>query len=236
MDETRYLSILRHADLCNRKPVPWGSNSVWLVDLVHHGHHRGQAIYKPRDGETPLWDFPDGTLYRRECAAYLVARALGWSFIPATVIRDGPLGIGSVQRYVEHERRPVHPSGTPGDREQLLLIALFDYLTNNADRKSAHCLVDGDGRIWAIDHGLTFHRDPKQRTVLAQFFGQPLRPAQLAALRRWRKDRAAGARLRHRVCDLLAPGEIDDFFARLDRVLEKGGIPEGRSRGYWSWY
>ncbi|MCS6802134.1 MAG: SCO1664 family protein [Chloroflexota bacterium] len=228
------LRILRDAELANRQPVLWGSNGVWLVELLHEGVAAGRAIYKPRAGEAPLWDFPDGTLYRREYAAYLTSRALGWAFVPPTVIRDGPLGVGSVQWYIEHE------SGLTALRDclldQLRLIALFDYLTNNADRKAAHCLLDRNGRVWAIDHGLTFHCEPKQRTVLSQFFGKPVPAEELARLRRWRNDTAAVTRLRRALGDLLAPAEVDDFFKRLDRVLERGVIPEGRGRSAWYWW
>lgn len=233
MDKTT-LRILHQAELTNRQPVLWGSNSVWLVELLHQDQPAGRAIYKPRAGEAPLWDFPDGTLYRREYAAYLTCRALGWSFVPPTVIRDGPLGVGSVQWYIEHEPRALIPRD--GLLDQLRTIALFDYLTNNADRKSAHCLLGRDGTVWAIDHGLTFHRDPKQRTVLSQFFGTPIPPEELARLRRWRADRPAVERLRRALCQLLTVGEVDDFFKRLDRALERGVIPEHRGRSSWSWW
>jgi hypothetical protein len=235
VDEDRHLAILRESELCNRTPVMWGSNGVWTVDLVMRGKPAGRAIYKPRSGEAPLWDFPDGTLYKRERAAYLAACALGWTFIPATIVRDGPLGVGMVQRYIDHEERRGVPRFDRSHIPQLAIIALFDYLTNNADRKSAHCLVDGDGRVWGIDHGLTFHRDPKQRTVLAEFFGTPVEPAVLKALRRWRGDAGAVDRLRKQLCELLHPGEVEDFFKRLDKVIGGGKIPEGRSRGYWYW-
>lgn len=234
MDDTDELRILRFAEFCNRQRVHWGSNGVWTVDLAVHGRPCGRAIYKPRAEEAPLWDFPDGTLYRREYAAYLTCRALGWSFVPPTVIRDGPLGVGSVQRYIDHE------SGGAFQRQgltaQLRTIALFDYLTNNADRKSAHCLVDRDGRVWAIDHGLTFHRDPKQRTVLSQFFGTPVPVEQLLALRRWRENHAAVEGLRQLLGELLTSGEIEEFLKRVDRVLAEGAIPEGRSRDVWYWW
>jgi hypothetical protein len=234
MDDDPDLRVLRQAELCNRQPVLWGSNSVWTVDLVYEGGPAGRAIYKPRAGEAPLWDFPGGTLYRREYAAYLACRALGWSFVPPTVIREGPLGVGSLQRYVDHQ--PGSAVQREGLVEQLRTIALFDYLTNNADRKAAHCLFGVDGRVWAIDHGLTFHREPKQRTVLSQFFGARLPEAQLEALHQWRDNRAAVERLRKRLRDLLDTGEVEDFFKRLDRVLTSGTIPEGRGRGSWYWW
>jgi hypothetical protein len=131
------------------------------------------AVYKPAEGESPLWDFPSGSLYRREVAAYLVAKQLGWPRIPPTVIREeGPHGIGALQMYVtaEPDRHYLSSNAEPADT--WIEVALFDILTNNADRKSGHCLTDADGQVWVIDHGLTFHVDPKLRTVIWDFAGQ----------------------------------------------------------------
>src|SRR5581483_5868087 len=51
-------------------------------------------------------------------------------------------------------------------------VALFDCIINNTDRKAGHLLRAFDGRIWAIDHGLTFHSAPKLRTVIWDFAGE----------------------------------------------------------------
>ena len=59
------------------------------------------VVYKPIRGERPLWDFPDGTLAGREVSAYLVSRATGWDLVPPTVLRDGPLGPGACQLWIE---------------------------------------------------------------------------------------------------------------------------------------
>jgi hypothetical protein len=137
------------------------------------------AVYKPAEGESPLWDFPSGTLYRREVAAYRLSRHLGWPHVPPTVIReDGPHGIGALQMYVvaQPERHYLACGGEPAD--VWIEVAIFDVLTNNADRKSGHCLTDADGVVWIIDHGLTFHVDPKLRTVIWDFAGEPI-PARL---------------------------------------------------------
>ncbi|MCL6648629.1 MAG: SCO1664 family protein [Chloroflexi bacterium] len=230
MDESTTLGT---AEFVRWQPLPWGSNGVWLVELALAGAPAGRAVYKPRADEVPLWDFPDGTLYRREYAAYLTCRALGWEFIPPTVIRTGPLGVGSLQRYIEHDPRTSYACFRQASDDQLQRIALFDYLTNNADRKAAHFLADANGRLWAIDHGLTFHTEPKQRTVLAAFFGRPLPPALLDPLRHWRATSAATRQLRQALADLLCCHEVEQFFHRLDRVLASGTIPEGRVRSVW---
>jgi uncharacterized repeat protein (TIGR03843 family) len=156
------------------------SNYTFLAELCGaDGDASMLAVYKPAEGESPLWDFPSGTLYRREVAAYLVSRHLGWPHVPPTVVREeAPHGVGALQMYVvaESERHYLACNAEPADT--WIEVALFDVLTNNADRKSGHCLTDADGQVWVIDHGLTFHVDPKLRTVIWDFAGQPL-PARL---------------------------------------------------------
>jgi hypothetical protein len=158
------------------------SNYTFLAEL------RGQlgpeetavlAVYKPAEGESPLWDFPAGTLYRREVAAYLLAKFLGWPRIPPTVIREAaPHGVGALQMFVEAEAREHYLVSHGQSEETWMQVALFDVITNNADRKSGHCLTDAERRVWVIDHGLTFNVDPKLRTVIWDFAGQRL-PAEL---------------------------------------------------------
>jgi len=133
------------------------------------------AVYKPADGESPLWDFPAGTLYRREVAAYLLAKHLGWPRVPPTVVRESaPHGVGALQMFVEAEAREHYLVSRSQAPEVWLQVALFDVLTNNADRKSGHCLLDAEQRVWVIDHGLTFHVDPKLRTVIWDYAGERL--------------------------------------------------------------
>jgi hypothetical protein len=156
------LGLLRHA-----------SNYTFLARLSDGGQQM-LAVYKPARGESPLWDFPSETLYRREVASYLLAKSLGWPSVPPTVVREqAPHGVGAVQAYVEADPRR-HYLNTDLPNEVWRTVALFDVITNNADRKAGHCLVDLDGRTWFIDHGLTFHTEPKLRTVIWDFAGQPL--------------------------------------------------------------
>lgn len=188
------------------------SNAVYRV-LVDTGSGVPlRAVYKPVRGERPLWDFPHGTLAQREYAAYLISRRGGWDRIPVTVLRDGPLGPGSVQLWVgslevtgDHDLLridPPHqmPQGylpvvqaqdeyyadvivSHADDPALRDIALLDAVLNNADRKATALILD-DGELFAIDHGLTLHEEPKLRTVLWGFAGEPLDDDQLAQLTR----------------------------------------------------
>jgi uncharacterized repeat protein (TIGR03843 family) len=140
------------------------------------------AVYKPVRGEQPLWDFPSGTLHRREIAAYEVSASLGWGLVPCTVLReDAPLGPGSLQRYVPHDLDEHYftllERGEPDVVEQLVTMVVFDLLINNADRKGGHVLLErcADGaHVRLIDHGVTFHPEPKLRTVGWHFAGEPV--------------------------------------------------------------
>ncbi len=202
--------------------IPWGSNYTFLATLSHGEEPEALGVYKPRRGEAPLWDFPDGTLYRRERAAYIACQALGWDFIPLTVIRDGPEGVGSMQLFVETDGSPHRPQLADAHRGQLARIALYDLVTNNADRKAGHCLVGTDGKIWGIDHGLTFHTDPKLRSALWEFYQEPIPPALLQDVRALLESPERRAALEAELEDLLARAEVHTFFARAERVVEAG--------------
>ncbi len=205
-----------------------GSNDVFLVTLgVKNETVRG--IYKPRRGEAPLWDFIDGTLYQREYAAYLVSRTLGWPLIPPTVIRNGPHGVGSVQWFV-----PAHPltdyrSLFARRAAELKEVAVFDYVVNNADRKAGHCLEGLDGRLWIVDHGLTFNAVPKLRTVIWDFIGAPVPPELMPSLEACRKLLGNGGALRQTLSRLLDAAEMEALERRLSRIIERPLFPEPTS-------
>ena len=148
--------IIRNGEIVACQLTPAGSNYTFLVQ-VKLGDATSLAIYKPRDGESPLWDFPRGTLYKREYAAYVLSQVLRWDFIPFTIIREGPYGIGSVQQFVEHDPRQNYYSLTEASAGQLKTIACFDLVANSTDRKPNHLILDSAGKLWSIDHGLTFH-------------------------------------------------------------------------------
>jgi uncharacterized repeat protein (TIGR03843 family) len=160
------LARLRSAELEVIGLLAGASNHTLLVRM---GSDHCLAVYKPQRGERPLWDFPSGTLYRREVSAYEVSRFLGWDLVPPTVARDGPVGVGSVQQFVVHDPKQHYFTLVEDSRlhQRLAQLATFDVLINNADRKGGHVLrmVEGD-RVVGIDHGLTFHTQPKLRTVI----------------------------------------------------------------------
>lgn len=183
------------------------------------------AVYKPRRGEAPLWDFPEGTLCAREVAAYVVSRALGWPNVPATVLRDGPYGVGSVQRFVPHD--PEEHYFTLAERfpEEFRRVAAFDMVVNNADRKSGHCLLGEDGRIFLVDHGVCFSDEPKLRTVIWDFIGDPVEEGTRADVRRLAGE-IRGGQVRDELANLLAPAELAALAERADTVAAAVRFPE----------
>ncbi|MGO4598406.1 SCO1664 family protein [Terrabacter sp. 2RAF25] len=214
----------------------------------------GHVIYKPVRGERPLWDFPDGTLAGREVATHVVSQLGGWDVVPTTVLRDGPLGPGSVQLWIGDPFDPVAddrvvdlvpagrtPAGwravfdgeTPGGASVTVVhsgaddvrsLAVLDAALNNSDRKGSHCLRDGDGRLWAIDHGLTFSPTPKLRTVLWGWAGEPLTETDIGHLRQLLgalEDDVA----RSRLDDLLPEGDVEALARRVTRLLARGVHP-----------
>ena len=234
--EADALALLETAEITATKLIPWGSNYTFAVALETPNGREQLAIYKPRAGEAPLYDFTEGTLYRRERASYLLSRDLGWDIVPPTVIRDGPHGIGSVQLYVEPAADGADGRRFWGScRPEIERLVLFDHLANNADRKIGHCLRDRRGKVWGIDHGLTFNRYPKLRTVLWQYVGSPISPELLADLARFR---ARSTELRREYGRLLDRAEVDALFARVDRSLETRAYPNLNPRrnvpyGWW---
>ena len=146
--------------------LPNSSNYTFLARISARDGDQVLAVYKPHRGESPLWDFAEGSLGQREVAAFVLARALGWPNVPPTVLRDGPEGPGSAQLFVPfvpHEHYFTLEQRLP---DEFRAIAAFDLVVNNADRKAGHCLLGEDGRVWAIDHGVCFHEEPKLRTVI----------------------------------------------------------------------
>jgi len=207
--------------------IPWSSNATLLV-TAHHAGLSCLAVYKPQRGETPLWDFASGTLGRREVAAYLVSEALGWGLVPPTVMRDGPYGPGSVQLFI-HAREDSHyftirEGGSHVD--DLMRLAAFDAVTNNADRKSGHCLLDREGRLWAIDNALSFHADPKLRTVIWDFSGLPFPRGVLDDLAMLKDDLQDEASLTRALSPLLSEKEVAALQLRLQRLILAGRYPE----------
>ncbi len=222
------LSLLGEGQLVLTGLIPWSSNYTFLGQ-VSEGQNSAPIVYKPTRGERPLWDFPRGSLAKREVAAYVVCRALDWDLVPPTVLRGGPHGRGSVQLFVEVDQDAHFFTfrEDPIFRHALQALALFDIIANNADRKGGHCLRAGDGCIIAIDQGLCFHVEDKLRTVIWDFAGEPI-PDDLAAdLRRLEanlgnaEDDTARA-----LSSLLDAGELALLRRRVAATLGAGRFPD----------
>ncbi|MCW1967262.1 MAG: SCO1664 family protein [Anaerolineae bacterium] len=246
MDAT--LHLLSTGNMSSLGLLPWSSNYTFLVKVTESGTmtagaanapagslppNEVLAVYKPQQGESPLWDFAEGSLCMRELAAYLVSNALGWHLIPPTVLRNGPHGLGSVQLFIENDPN-VHFftfRENPDIAEALQRLVVFDLITNNADRKSGHCLLGLDGRLWAIDHGITFNVDHKLRTVIWDFANQPLPTALLDDMQRLRQILDdSKSDLMTVLRELLTTSEIKAFKRRLDGLIHLGHFP-APSRG-----
>ncbi len=228
----RAIRLLREGLFYEAKGLlAWSSNYTFLMG-ISDGEVDRLAIYKPRRGERPLWDFPDGTLCQREVAAFLLSEALGWHIVPPTILRDGPQGIGSVQLYIEHDPEQNYFTFGHHLRPQLMRIALFDHLVNNADRKGGHCLLDSNGQIWAIDHGICFHTQPKLRTVIWDFAGEPIPPALLETIGKLCGE-LSEPELRQALSALLSRAEIEALQRRAEQLVTTGVYPHpGPGRNY----
>lgn len=210
------------------------------------------AIYKPVAGERPLWDFPDGTLAGREVAAFLVSEAGGWSVVPETVLREGPHGTGSLQRWVGDPDEPqeyvvdvVAPDAVPegwlpvlsGENEEgrpvvvvhedspaVAAVAVFDAVINNSDRKGSH-LVREAGAVRGFDHGVSLHAESKLRTVLWGFAGRPLPATEIQRLGRLADRLESATPLWSQLEGLLTDAELRALGARVRRLLELPAYP-----------
>ena len=213
------------------------------------------VVYKPVDGERPLWDFPDGDLASREVAAWHVSEALGWDVVPRTWLRDGPLGRGMVQLWCDadpdQDAVDLLPSadvpdegwrtvleGLDEDDEPVALVhedttalrrmAVFDVLVNNADRKGAHVLAMPGGHRHGVDHGLTLHAEHKLRTVLWGWAGEPLSADELDGVARV-EQRLTGD-LGAALAPLVTEAELTALAARCERLRTRGVFPEPEGR------
>lgn len=225
----RVLTLLREGEIELRGRLPWSSNGTFLVEVCRDGDAVG-GVYKPVRGERPLWDYPAG-LYRRETAAWVISEALGWGLVPETVVREGPMGRGSVQRFVPADfaeqyftilERPEH-------HHTLKAICAFDLIVNSGDRKAGHCLLGEDGRIWAIDNGLCLHAEPKLRTVIWDFGGQPIPDGLVADAAHLALDPPA------ELAELVSEAEVEALVARASRLARQPVFPPMRSSRAFPW-
>jgi hypothetical protein len=243
--EDLVLSALQEGKLSLQGEFLWGSNYTYLT-TVEFTHHTIQAVYKPTRGARPLWDFPPASLARREAAAYHLSRAAGWQLVPPTAYRrDGPYGPGSLQQFIEHDPEYHYFNFSAEDLQRLRPVALFDALTNNADRKGSHILFDSQKHLWLIDHGLCFHVEDKLRTVIWDFAGEPISPQLMEGLRTLRcllgppdatRTNETPPELAQLLRNYLTGREIAMLARRADWLLEMGCFPNpdpGRRQIPW---
>jgi hypothetical protein len=181
------------------------------------------AVWKPTRGEQPLFDFPIGTLTRREAAAFLVSDATGWAIVPPTLLREGPHGEGMIQQWIDVDPEVDVVAMVLGDDPRLRRVAAFDAIVNNTDRKGGHLLPVPGGHIYAVDHGVTFSIVPKLRTLLWAWEGEPFDAAELAALEQVRA--ALDGSLGSALSELLYEPEVDATRERVAALLETGVFP-----------
>ncbi len=173
--------ILRNGQLIVSGRLVDASNATLLADCKL-GEESIKCIYKPIAGERPLWDFPDGNLASREFAAYLISEFMELHIVPMTMLRDGPFGSGMVQEWIEIDFEIDLANFFSQDDPQLRQMALFDAVINNTDRKIGHLLPRSDGKLFGCDHGVTFHKEDKLRTVLWQWADEIFSDKELEAL------------------------------------------------------
>jgi len=226
------LNILSTAEIEVLGRMPYSSNATFLVDLKVDGGYPAQAIYKPEQGEQPLWDFP-GSLFMREIAAYVLSEQLGWGHVPPTIEVDGPAGVGSLQLFIpadfdEHyftllEDERFHPAF----RE----ICAFDFVANNTDRKSGHILLaKADDELWGIDNSLCFHQEFKLRTVVWDFAGEQL-PTYISESLEAFLDNGLDPALG----ELLTPFERDATLTRARALFQSGQFPTDPTGRRYPW-
>ncbi|OLE24282.1 MAG: phosphatidylinositol kinase [Actinobacteria bacterium 13_1_20CM_3_71_11] len=243
------LELLRAGTLELEGRLVEASNTTLRAYLTLDGVS-ARCVYKPVRGERPLWDFPDGTLAGREVSAYLLAEATGWACVPPTVLRDGPLGPGACQLWIEESDEAEQvlgfvpadavPEGWYGvmsaqdsdgspyvlahaDDLRLSHLAVFDVVANNADRKGGHILSTVDGHVYGVDHGLCFHVENKLRTILWGWIGEPLPDPAVEVLGKLRAELSGtlGAAL----AEHLTVTEVARVGTRVDALLAAGRFP-----------
>ena len=242
------LELLREGTISVEGRLVDASNATLFCEICA-GPTTARCVYKPVAGERPLWDFPDGTLAGREVAAYEVSAATGWDIVPPTVLRDGPFGLGMVQLWIDTDDSPdlvdvcapvdlppgwlrvldaLGSDGEPvvlghADDERLRRMAVLDVVLNNADRKGGHVLLEAGGSLRGVDHGVSFHIEPKLRTVLWGWAGDPLRSDEVDVLGRLQAelDGTLGSQLAAHV----SRKEILACRRRVDRLIAAAAMP-----------
>jgi uncharacterized repeat protein (TIGR03843 family) len=200
------------------------ASNVTLVGYIRTGELEAECVYKPVAGERPLWDFPDGTLAGREVSAALISEATGWRVVPPTVLRDGPFGPGMVQLWVDGDPDVDLAAFVRSDDPGLRRMAVFDAVVNNADRKGGHIIPTSDGHVYGVDHGICFSVDPKLRTLLWRWAGQPLPAEALEVLEKLTGDLMGD--LGDQLHEHLTRREVRRTQQRVAELLRSGRYPQ----------
>lgn len=192
------------------------SNATLLAQIEEH-----RVVYKPIAGERPLWDFPDGNLAQREFASFLVSDFLGFDVVPNTVLRDGPYGIGMVQEWIDPNETIDVVQFAQTQSKKIRQMALFDALINNGDRKFGHILPVSEDIVYGCDHGVTFNRENKLRTVLWQWAGREFDANEIAVIELFIEKFDS-----KQFSDLLTSEEIEATLKRAEDLLTGRLFPE----------
>ena len=221
---------LETAEIIIEGRMPNSSNLTFRVWLGSEDSDV-KGIYKPLAGERPLWDFPAG-LHKREVAAWRLSEAMGLHVVPPTVLREGPLGEGSLQLFIEHDPSRHYFTILDGDphlHDQLRAMAVFDFVANNTDRKGGHVLVDDRDDVWGIDHGVCFSEEFKLRTVIWDFGGEEIADHLLDSVR------PIAHQVPLQVAALLDEAEVDAMTERAQWLLDHRRFPRPESRYQYPW-
>jgi hypothetical protein len=220
------LSALQEGSMQLEGQFVYGSNYTFMAICQFEGQSI-KAVYKPTQGERPLWDFPNQTLARREVAAYILSDGLGWDLVPSTVFRSSetPMGPGSIQVFIEHDPQYHYFTFEDQDKKRLPEVMLFDHLINNADRKAGHLIIDPNGNLWLIDHGLSFHVEDKLRTVIWDHAGEPIPEHLLKDINNLIHKLHLGTPLYHSLQSHLTAQEIQALIQRADHLLQSRIFP-----------
>lgn len=224
------MSLLLKGDIEIVQRIPYSSNATFLATVTDEDCST-HVIYKPLRGERPLWDFQPG-LHRREVAAYRLSEAMGFHFVPPTVLRDGPAGEGSVQFFIDADLEAHYFTlfeQRPELHDVFRTICAFDIVINNTDRKAGHCLIDKRQQVWAIDHGVCFAADFKLRTVIWEFGGEALPEHVRAAIGKLASNVPLD------IATLLEDDEVSALQERAQWLADSGVLPVDRSRSRYPW-
>ena len=223
LEAEQALDLLRAGTIEIEGRLVDASNTTLYCSLTCDGLSTA-CVYKPVRGERPLWDFPDGTLAEREVAAYVVSTALGWDVVPPTVLRDGPLGEGMVQLWIDGDETVDLSRLIRADVPPLRRMVVFDAVVNNADRKGGHLIPIPGGHVYGVDHGVSFHQQDKLRTVLWGWSGDPLPEDAVDALSELRA--MLEGPLDDELSALLTRREVGAVRRRVDRLLARRCYPQ----------